>query len=148
MNEEVMTILQLVREDDRYRPDAYQFVREALAYGQQSLGLGTEAESEDEDSEPGFVDDPDDYRLDRHVTGQELCQAIRRYAVEQYGMMAKVVLNSWGVFTTGDFGEIVYNLIRVGRMRKSKTDSRADFNNVYDFDEAFEHNFVITARRR
>ncbi len=55
----------------------------------------------------------------RHVTGQELCEAIRRYALEQYGYMAKMVLNNWGLRGTGDFGEIVFNLIRIGRMRKT-----------------------------
>ena len=54
----------------------------------------------------------------RHVSGQELCEAIRRYALEQYGYMAKTVLNSWGIHGTNDFGEIVFNLIRIGQMRK------------------------------
>ena len=54
-----------------------------------------------------------------HVTGQELCEAIRRYALDQYGYMAKLVLNNWGIRSTGDFGEIVFNLIRIGRMRKT-----------------------------
>ena len=56
---------------------------------------------------------------ERHITGQQLCEAIRKYALEQYGFMAKTVLNSWGVFSTGDFGEIVYNLIRIKHMKRS-----------------------------
>ena len=78
-----------------------------------------------------------------HVTGQELCEAIRRYALEQYGYMAKTVLNNWGLHNTGDFGEIVFNLIRIEQMRKTPADTRADFDNVYDFDAAFRQGFKI-----
>ena len=81
---------------------------------------------------------------ERHVTGQELCEAIRRYALEQYGYMAKTVLNSWGLKKTGDFGEIVFNLIRVGQMRKTPSDTRVDFDNLYDFDVALKQDFKIT----
>jgi uncharacterized repeat protein (TIGR04138 family) len=72
-----------------------------------------------------------------------LCHAIKEYALEQYGFMAKTVLNSWGIFNTGDFGEIVYNLIRVKEMRKSKSDRREDFDNQYIFEEAFEPKFEL-----
>jgi uncharacterized repeat protein (TIGR04138 family) len=61
-----------------------------------------------------------------------------------YGYMSKTVLNSWGIRTTGDFGEIVFNLIKIGKMRKTPDDCREDFENVYDFDEAFERGFKIT----
>ena len=77
------------------------------------------------------------------MTGQELCEAIRRYALEQYGYMAKLVLGNWGLHTTGDFGEIVFNLIRIGRMRKTPHDRREDFDDVYDFDSAFREEFRI-----
>lgn len=69
----------------------------------------------------------------RHVSGQELCEAIRCYALDQYGLLAKSVLNEWGVHSTGDFGEIVFNLIEIGQMRKTDSDRREDFNDVYDF---------------
>jgi uncharacterized repeat protein (TIGR04138 family) len=54
------------------------------------------------------------------------------------------VLESWGVRTTGDFGEIVYNLIDIGLMKKSTSDRREDFDNVFDFTQAFEQEFKIT----
>jgi uncharacterized repeat protein (TIGR04138 family) len=81
---------------------------------------------------------------EKHVTGQQLCEAIRQYAVDQYGYMARPVLGSWGINETGDFGEIVYNLIGIGLMKKSAGDRREDFNDVYDFEEAFLHAFEIT----
>ena len=57
--------------------------------------------------------------------------------------MAKTVLNNWGIGSTGDFGEIVFNLIRIGRMRKTPHDCREDFDEVYDFETAFQQQFRI-----
>lgn len=80
-----------------------------------------------------------------HVTGQQLCEGIRQYALAQFGLMSKVVLNSWGVYSTSDFGEIVYNLIKVGVLKKSPRDRRAHFDAVYDFDEAFASEDAVSA---
>jgi uncharacterized repeat protein (TIGR04138 family) len=128
-------IVELLKEDTRYTFDAYVFVFEALNYAQNVMEMGVEtpAESEEESSSP-----------ERHVTGQQLCEAIREFALEQYGYMAKDVLASWGIHGTGDFGEIVFNLIRIGQMRKTAEDSRDDFENVYDFETAFRRGFKIT----
>lgn len=134
--------MELLDRDKRYRLDAYVFVFEALRYAHNVMKLGTPCESE-----PSEVpdDDPSCEEPERHVTGQELCEAIRRYAIDQYGLMAKTVLNTWGIRTTGDFGEIVFNLIRLGKMRKTRRDRREDFDDVYDFDAAFRKGFRITA---
>jgi uncharacterized repeat protein (TIGR04138 family) len=52
--------------------------------------------------------------------------------------MTKTVLNHWGVNTTDDFGEIVFNMVENGLMGKTEKDSREDFKNVYDFHEVFD----------
>ena len=78
------------------------------------------------------------------MSGQELCEDVRRYAQELYGLMAKLVLNNWGVRTTSDLGEIVYRLIEIGEMTKSDTDQRTDFDDVYDFEVAFRNRFCFT----
>lgn len=129
-------IHQMLKKDPRYKLEAYLFVREALAYAQEILRMGAPPEQE----KPEF--DPETH--ESHLTGQQLCEAIRLYALEQFGLMAKVVLNTWGIKTTGDFGEIVYNLIAIKEMKKSPTDRREDFDDVYDFDEAFQRQFEIT----
>lgn len=128
-------IAELLKEDPRYAFDAYVFVFEALSYAQNELEMGIDrsCESEREEGVPP----------ERHVTGQQLCEAIRHFALEQFGYMAKDVLASWGVRTTGDFGEIVFNLIRLGQMRKTPEDSREDFENIYDFETAFRQDFRI-----
>jgi uncharacterized repeat protein (TIGR04138 family) len=137
MPEEIHPLVKLLYEDRRYKLEAYQFVRAGLAYAQEVLGLG--AESEEGPRRP-------DGQPVRHVTGQELCVALRQFAHEQFGMLARQVLNSWGICSTSDFGEIVYNLIKVGEMSKSEQDRREDFDNVYDFDQALVRDFEFTAK--
>ena len=123
-------LAELLRRDSRYHRDAYFFVFEALRYAQEHLGLGRAQALDDPESED-----------ERHVTGQQLCEAIRRYAIEQYGLMAKNVLNEWGVYSTSDFGEIVFNLIDIGQMKKTHSDRREDFHNVFDFDDGLRDAF-------
>jgi uncharacterized repeat protein (TIGR04138 family) len=99
---------------------------------------------EEQSSEPmADIEIEPEKEPERHVSGQELCESIRQYALHLYGYMAKTVLNSWGLHTTGDFGEIVFNLILAKQMRKTPQDSRADFDDVYDFEEVFCKNFQI-----
>jgi uncharacterized repeat protein (TIGR04138 family) len=135
------SFLRLLREDTRFRPDAYLFVWEALNFAQEEMKMGKKAPSEPVADPAEEEPEPEPKGPHRHVTGQDLCQAIRHYALRQYGYMAKTVLNSWGLYSTGDFGEIVYNLIRIGRMRKTKDDRREDFDEQYDFQTAFQEDF-------
>jgi uncharacterized repeat protein (TIGR04138 family) len=125
----------VLQRDPRYRAEAYEFVREALGYAQDCLQMGQSGPWREEEEEPG---------RERHLTGQELCEAIRQYVIAEYGFMAKAVLNSWGIRATSDFGDIVYNLIDVGLMKKSDSDRREDFDDVYDFDEALCRQFQIS----
>ena len=133
-------IAKLLKDDRRYKIDAYVFVFEALHYAHNVLGMGTERPAESEEDEP---EEPSSRESERHLTGQQLCEAIRQYALEQYGYMAQNVLESWGIHSTSDFGEIVFNLIRVGQMRKTKDDTREDFNDVFDFDTGLRQSFKI-----
>ena len=156
-------LVKLVRKDRRYTLDAYLFVLESLTFAQQSLGLGEEAGGEDvEPSVPGgdaaepAPDKPAARRAragrtkrkgaERHLTGQQLCEAARIYALRQYGYLARTVLKAWGIARTGDIGEIVYNMIAIGQMRKTRKDRREDFDDVYDFEAAFsrEFSFAVT----
>jgi uncharacterized repeat protein (TIGR04138 family) len=121
--------------DPRHHRDAYLFVFEALRFAQQQLGLGRGAAA---DEESGAEDE-------RHITGQQFCHAIRQYAIRQYGALAKCVLNHWGIHSTGDFGDMVFNLIATGQMRKMDSDRREDFDNVFDFDEGFRDPFGTLA---
>ncbi len=132
MSDARRAMVDLLQRDQRYKLQAYQFIRDALTYAQEVLRIPEQNRARGLTGESA-----------RHMTGQQLCEACRRYALEQYGMLAKMVLNSWGIYTTGDFGEIVYNLIGIHQMRKSESDRREDFDNVFDFGTAFEPEFEV-----
>lgn len=139
-----LKLIQLLKDDPRYRLEAYQFVREALVYAQETLKMEGPQEDATEPPRPAKRRSADKSDPERHLTGQQLCEAIRHYATDQYGYLAKAVLNSWGVHLTKDFGEIVYNLIHIGYMKKSARDRREDFHDQYDFHEAFQQQYQIT----
>jgi uncharacterized repeat protein (TIGR04138 family) len=134
---ELVPLVKLLAEDPRYKIEAYQFVGAGLEFAQEVLGLGTPGKPKKRsargDKGPGV----------RHVTGQDLCWALRELAHKQYGFMSKLVLASWGIHATSDFGTIVYNLIRIGKMSMSQSDRREDFDNVYDFEQALVRDYAI-----
>ena len=140
MSDKISTLSRIALEDSRYPFEAYGFVQDALAFACDILELG--ACSEQDCGCEGQFEQPGGH--ERHLTGQELCEAIREFAINQYGYMAKVVLNQWGIYTTSDFGEIVYNMIDAGLMKKSPRDRRSHFDNVYDFEDVFQENFVMS----
>ena len=144
MTELIRKIIELARQDRRYKVEAYLFVFDALQYAHKELGMGaakrSDSPSRKKAKSPGAQEEEEP---ENHLTGQQLCEAIRIYALEQYGYMSKCVLNCWGVQSTGDFGEIVFNLIRIGEMRKTKDDRREDFDGIYDFDIALRQHFRI-----
>ena len=125
----------LLEEDPRFSLGAYAFVQEALQFAQRELQLGEVQPSDDAGESP----EPDAAAAEPHLTGQQLCEAARQLALSQYGMLARHVLRNWGIRSTNDIGEIVYNLIRIGLFKKSKNDRREDFDDVFDFDEAFRY---------
>lgn len=140
MSEIEQSIAALARQDGRYHVDAYLFVFDSLAYARDTMQLMGDVE-EEEAAEGELEEDFEE----RHLTGQQLCEAIRRLALEQFGYMAKLVFNQWGVTKTDDFGHIVFNLIEVGQMRKTEHDRREDFFGVFDFDEDLVANYKITS---
>lgn len=138
MNPAFQAMHNLLQTDQRYKFEAYNFVREALNQAQQQrLAQVPVSDPEDERDESGSE------ATSRHITGQQLCEACRLYAIDQYGFMAPKVLANWGIRNTSDFGEIVYNLIRIDQMRKSESDRREDFDEVYAFENAFEPQFKL-----
>jgi uncharacterized repeat protein (TIGR04138 family) len=112
----------ILTHDPRYTTEAYAFVRAGLDYTVRRL------------------DKP------RHVSGRELLDGIREFALSEFGPMTKTVLNGWGIQRTEDLGEIVFNMVESGLLGKTEKDSRADFANGYDFDDAFRKPFQPAPR--
>ena len=79
--------------------------------------------------------------MERHVSGKELAEGIRDYALQEFGPLALTVLRTWGIQRTEDFGELVFHLVEAGKLGKTEKDTRADFAHVYDFDEVFARPF-------
>jgi uncharacterized repeat protein (TIGR04138 family) len=116
-------IEQVLARDPRYPREAYLFLRDALEHTQQQVARQAK----------GTV---------RHVTGQELLQGIREFALEQFGPMALTVFDDWGIRAGEDFGEMVFNMVGARLLAKTDRDNLADFRGVYDFDEAFRKPFL------
>ena len=138
MTSPLQAMRDLLSEDRRYKFEAYQFIREALQYAHEHMDLPNVARA----AEGATLGQ----QQPNHVTGQQLCHACRHYALDQYGYLSRMVLASWGIESTSDLGELVYNLIRIEQMRKSETDRREDFDDVYEFETAFEPEFEFAPR--
>jgi uncharacterized repeat protein (TIGR04138 family) len=112
-------LAELLRRNPRYPREAYDFVNDSLRHAAQM------------------------FDREGHVTGAELSEGVRDFAIEQFGFMARCVLESWNIHTTFDIGRIVYALIDAELLRKNETDSIDDFRDVYDFAEVFDKAFRI-----
>jgi uncharacterized repeat protein (TIGR04138 family) len=77
----------------------------------------------------------------RHITGRELSLACRDLALDRFGVMSRVVLESWGVKSTADFGDVVFALVDLGLLMSQPTDTREEFADVFEFDQAFEREY-------
>ena len=125
----------LVKRDPRFPYEAYEFVFAALTHTQHLLGR---APAEGEDEPEGAEGGPG-----HHVSGRELLEGVRDLALREFGLMARTVFRMWGIERTDDFGEIVFNLVEARLMSKTSEDSRADFRNVFDLDEALVKDYRI-----
>jgi uncharacterized repeat protein (TIGR04138 family) len=116
------TLEQVVEECGRYPLEAFEFVRHGLG---QTVHQIHGASKMNEDTEC-------------HVSGKQLSWGLRNYAVQRYGMMAKTVLRHWGIHRTNDFGRIVFTMVESKLMQKTDEDDVRDFDNVFEFDAAFD----------
>ena len=116
-------ISEVRRRDRRFARNSYYFLLDTLDYTIETLGR---------DRETGES---------RHVGGRELLEGVRELAAEQFGPLATVVLERWGIHSTEDVGEVVFNLIENGLLSRRPTDSRLDFADGYDFHRTFEAKF-------
>ena len=109
-----------------YPAEAYEFVQRGLSFTVQKL-YGSDSEHD----------------ASHHVSGRQLCDGLREFALTQWGLLARTVLREWGIQSTLDFGRIVFSLIEADQMQKNDDDSLDDFRNVFDFKKAFEAGYRI-----
>lgn len=77
----------------------------------------------------------------RHLAGRELLDGCRALAIERYGLLARTVLDFWGVTCTADFGDVVFTLVDLGLLQSQPNDTRDEFADVYDFEDAFDRDY-------
>src|SRR6201982_105221 len=108
----------IVANEPRYEREGYAFLRDALDFTtkQQKKIKGVSV---------------------RHVTGPELLDGVRQYALREFGPMVMTVFDNWGIHSCEDIGNMVFNLIGAGIFGKTEEDSIEHFKNVYHFEEAF-----------
>lgn len=117
---EFSEVIDLIRKEDaRFSKGAYHFVRQGLDYTLKKL---------DEE-------EPD--RGSRHVSGPQLLEGFREFALDRYGPMTYTVLTEWGITECRHLGEIVFQLVDYGVLGKTENDKLEDFCDGYDFDGAF-----------
>ena len=114
-------VARICARDRRYAPEAFLFLHDGL--------MRTLKQIQETEKKP------------RQITGAELSDGLRRFALEQFGPLALTVLARWGVRTTRDFGEIVFALLGAGLLGKTEEDKIEDFDDLYDFDAAFRAPF-------
>jgi len=113
----------ILQHDKRYDREAFHFVREALDHTQKLVMKKNKGEP-------------------RHVSGPELLDGIRQFAVETYGPMTLTLFEEWGLSCCEDFGEIVFLMIDHHLLSKTEEDSKEDFKATYQFEEAFRNPFL------
>lgn len=157
------TMEALIGHVGRYPEDAFLFVREGLGFTSEKLH-GPENDAHRSLQQFLIENDlewnelialyhagtlPDDLvetiesaggcdKLNRHISGRELCWGLRDLALQRWGMLARTVLESWNVKSTQDFGRIVFGFIDMEMMRKQPDDRLEDFDDVFTFREAFD----------
>jgi uncharacterized repeat protein (TIGR04138 family) len=120
-----MPITKLPRAKLKFHPDAYRFINDALSVAQEDYGR-------DKKQEKGG-----------HILPRELLEGVRRLGQRRYGMMALAVFRNWGMTSTADVGQIVFEMIDLGEMKKTEEDRLIDFVDVFSFEEAFNTDYAI-----
>src|SRR3954452_13715414 len=99
-------LLDVAQKDGRYAYEAYAFLFQSLGHTQRLLGREVPATGEVAEAR-------------HHVTRPELLMGVRSLALQEFGLMARVVFRMWGVNKTEDFGSMVFNLVEAQLMTKT-----------------------------
>ncbi len=116
------------KQDERYALNAYAFLCEALEFTTKDLGRSGE------DS--------------RHVTGQELMVGFRKFALQEFGPLAWLVMKEWGITASEDVGNMVYNLINVRYFGRNDTDRIEDFSDGVSLEQELTKPYAPYRRSR
>ncbi|MFH1707956.1 MAG: Minf_1886 family protein [Planctomycetota bacterium] len=111
----------LANQDKRYHKDAFYYVARAIESSHEKIRRKE--------------------RKRRHITGQELVAEVVDLASDDFGRLAELVFDAWGVRTTLDIGEIVFLMVANGILSAQESDSKEDFRDVCEFAHAFDRDY-------
>lgn len=120
------TLHEVAQQVGIYPPQAYEFLQEGLAFTVKRIH--------------GTARKPD---TTLHITGRQLCEGLRDFALLHWGKLSRVVLARWNIHRTEDFGRMVFALVEAGHLHKTEADSFEDFRRVFDFAKVFEDSYSI-----
>ena len=121
-------IREIHEQDNRYGKGAYYFIREALDHTLKNMQKNKQGKG-------------------GHVSGIQLLEGIRDYALDRFGPMTLTMMDHWNIQKCRDFGEIVFNLVDHGILGRTENDSLEDFEQGYDFIQAFRDPFLPSKRK-
>ncbi len=128
MSRTTVTLADILREDPRYKIEAYEFVYEAIEYTKRQLMADRSA------------------RRVTHITPRQLVEGVRDMALERFGYLAADVLKRWGIRSGSDVGEIIFNLVATGDVELGPGERREDFDGICDYEEELARHFRIAAQ--
>ncbi len=118
MNKQFYRIVEDIHtKDSRYSEGVYEFVMQALSYTQKK------------------------YKKSHHVTAEELLVGIKELLTSTFGPMTLTVLQYWGISSTEDFGNVVFNLVEDKILSRAEDDEFDKFKDVYDFETTFKNDY-------
>lgn len=77
-----------------------------------------------------------------NIKAANLLITFRNYALNEFGPMTASVLQEWNICSCRDLGNVIFDLVNAGVLEKDETDRIEDFEEIYDFNEAFIHPYL------
>ncbi len=122
------TVEKIITRDPRFSEEAYEFISDAVIYTTHQIEEHGEKK--------------------RHITGQELLEGIKDFAITQFGPMAKDVLENWGIHDSLSIGHIVFNMVDHQLLGSTEDDSIDDFKNGFNFQTEFSSSFIPDSKQK
>jgi uncharacterized repeat protein (TIGR04138 family) len=117
------SVVSILKRDKRFDPHAYFFLKDVLDFTLKRIAEGNGGQA-------------------RHVTGPELLEGFRDFALDQFGPMASTLMREWGIRKCLDVGDMVFHLIEEQVFGKQDSDTREDFSGPFDFEESLVKPFL------
>jgi uncharacterized repeat protein (TIGR04138 family) len=116
-------LVDLARASGGYDASAFLFIGEGLRHAARRSGKDTASDDA------------------RHLSAAELVEGVLDLAADRFGLMADLVLRSWGLTRSEDIGRVTFLLIEHGIFSKQPTDRLDDFAGGPEFSAALRVRF-------